>query len=249
MEGPSLFLAQEQLSPFKGKTILEVSGNSKIGIDRLKDQKVEDLFAWGKHLVFQFEDFAIRIHFLLFGTFEAEVNGVWVTGDYHRTKEPRLSLTFKNGVFKVYNGSIKVIEDKNIRQSYDFSIDIMSDNWNPQKAFNQLKSFPEEQIADVLLDQTVFSGVGNMIKNEVLSIVKVNPKTLVKDISDETLKNLIQVTKDFSWQFYLWRKEFQLRNNLKVHRKSVCPHCGEKLVREKTGKRQRWSYYCPHCQS
>jgi endonuclease-8 len=49
-------------------------------------------------------------------------------------------------------------------------------------------------------------------------------------------------------QFYAWRKEFQLRANLRMYQKGTCPRCGGKAVRKKTGKRERWSYWCPHCQ-
>ena len=69
MEGPSLVLAKEQLRPFKGKTVLAVSGNTKIGKERFVGQKVRDIFSWGKHLVFQFDGVALRFHFMLFGTF------------------------------------------------------------------------------------------------------------------------------------------------------------------------------------
>ena len=58
MEGPSLHLAAEQLQPFAGRRIQSVSGNSKIGIERLSGLKVNEIFAWGKHLVFQFDTFA-----------------------------------------------------------------------------------------------------------------------------------------------------------------------------------------------
>src|SRR3954465_3217452 len=84
MEGPSLYLAQQQLRPFARKTVLDVSGNTKIGKERLHGQRVREIFAWGKHLVFQLEGFAMRIHFMLFGSFEAEIDGKWVTGDYRR---------------------------------------------------------------------------------------------------------------------------------------------------------------------
>jgi endonuclease-8 len=248
MEGPSLYLAEKQLQPFKGKKVLEVSGNSKIGIERLLNQKVGDIFSWGKHLVFQFDDFAIRVHFMLFGTFEAEIEGEWVTGDYRRTKEPRLALNFENGQIKMYNCSIKLFEDPAIKQSYDFSSSIMSEKWNSKQAFSKVKKQPDEEIADMLLDQDVFAGVGNMIKNEVLSIVKVNPKRNIKDIEDQKLKEIIEVANSFSWQFYKWRQKFELTKHLKVHRRAVCPHCGERLTREKTGKRQRWAYFCPLCQ-
>ncbi len=121
----------------------------------------------------------------------------------------------------------------------------MSPDWNPQNALKNLKENGEEEVADVLLDQEIFAGVGNIIKNEVLSILKINPHTLIKNIKISKLKKLIIETHKFSHQFLKWRKVFKLRANLKVHRRGKCPHCGGKMIREKTGKRVRWSYYCP----
>ena len=49
----------------------------------------------------------------------------------------------------------------------------MSEKWNAPQALAHTKAFVELEIADVLLDQEIFAGVGNIIKNEILSIVKV----------------------------------------------------------------------------
>jgi endonuclease-8 len=248
MEGPSLFLASEQLTVFKGKKVKVVSGNTKIGKERLLGKKVMDVFSWGKHLVFQFDDFAIRTHFMLFGTYEATIDGTTMTGDYKRAYVPRLELQFENGDIKMFNCSIKFIESPNARETYDFSIDIMSPKWDPKKALSNVLQYPEEDIADVLLDQSIFSGVGNIIKNEVLSIVKINPKRKVKDLPEEKLKEIIETTHSFSWQFYKWRKKFVLIKHLKIHRKGSCPYCGGKVSHEVSGKRKRISHYCPVCQ-
>lgn len=248
MEGPSLYLAQKQLKAFKNQSIVIVNGNTKIGKERLLKKQVKDIFAWGKHLVFQFPDFAMRVHFLLFGTFEATINGVSVTGDYRRAREPRLKLEFQNGYIDMFNCSIKFIESSTAKKEYDFSIDIMSPKWNAVGALKNLKLHKSEEIADVLLDQTVFAGVGNIIKNEVLSILKIHPQTDVDSLSTAKLKALIKETHKFSHQFLKWREKFVLRKNLKIHRRSVCPHCGTKIIRQKTGKRDRWSYWCPVCQ-
>lgn len=249
MEGPSLFLAEEQLRPFKGRVVLRVRGNTKEDKERLRDQKVKDIFSWGKHLVFQFEAFAVRIHFLLFGTFEATVDDVPVTGDYKKkVREPRLALEFKNGHIEMYSCSVKIIEDSDLKASYDFSIDIMSPEWYSKQALAQMKKYPEEEIADVLLDQTIFAGVGNIIKNEVLSLVKINPRQKVSELSPATIRKIVQITREFSHQFYEWRKAFVLRKHLKIHRTKACPYCERPIKREKTGKRERWSYYCEVCQ-
>jgi endonuclease-8 len=67
MEGPSLYLAARQLKPFRGKTVLSVSGNTKIEKERILQKKVKAIFSWGKQLIIQFDEFALRTHFLLFG--------------------------------------------------------------------------------------------------------------------------------------------------------------------------------------
>src|SRR4051812_14863887 len=110
MEGPSLFLAESQLKDFKGKKILAVSGNTTIEKERFLHMEVKDIFAWGKHLLFQFKGFALKIHFMLYGTFSATINGVTVTGDYKKARVPRLAFTFDNGSIEMYNCSVKILE-------------------------------------------------------------------------------------------------------------------------------------------
>ena len=248
MEGPSLYLAARQLQPFKGKTVLSVSGNSKIEKERLLDKRVKSIFSWGKHLVIQFDEFALRTHFMLFGAFEATVNDSTLTGDYRRSYMPRLQLDFENGDIKLFNCSVKFLETGNARAGYDFTIDIMSPKWDAGQALDGVLSRPDDEIADLLLDQEIFAGVGNIIKNEVLWRVRIHPGTRVKDIQPTEIQNLIAETKKFSLLFYKWRKVFSLRKHLDIYQKSICPRCGAKVKREKTGKRNRVSHICPVCQ-
>jgi endonuclease-8 len=248
MEGPSLRLAEQHLKPFIGKRVLTVSGNSTLDQARLRRVVVRDIFAWGKHLVIQFDRFALRTHFLMFGTYEADVRGVTVTGDYARARLPRLALTFANGELRMFTCSVKFLEERKAKSTYDLSIDIMGRAWDKAKAMEQLNAHKAEQIADVLLDQTVFAGVGNIIKNEVLSLERINPMTVTGRLSPAQRRALIERTRKFSFQFLRWRKVFALRKNLRIHRQHNCPHCGGPVQRGKTGERQRGSYYCPKCQ-
>jgi endonuclease VIII len=248
MEGPSLYLAARQLKPFRGKTVRSVSGNTKIDKERMLEKKVKNIFSWGKHLVIQYDDFALRTHFLLFGAFEAEMNDSALTGDYRRSYAPRLQLDFENGNIKMFNCSVKFLETRNAKASYDFTIDIMSPKWDSDQAFDTISAKPEAEIADILLDQNIFAGVGNIIKNEVLWRASIHPATKVTDIPPSELRQLIAETKQFSLLFYRWRKVFLLRKHLDIYQKSICPRCGANVKREKTGKRNRISHFCPVCQ-
>lgn len=247
MEGPSLYLASQQLAPFKGQMVTRVFGSTAtLDVALLHQKKVKDIFSWGKHLVFQFDSFAVRIHFLMFGTFEATVKGKPVTGDYKKkVRVPRLAFVFRNGHVEMYSCAVKRVDSPAAKRDYDFSTNLMSKEWDPRQALKRMSAHPEEQVADVLLDQTIFAGLGNIIKNEILLLAQTRPTTLVRALAPAKRREIVALARSFSLQFYEWRKVFELRKHLKIHRKGICPLCGGKLIRAKTGLSGRWSYYCP----
>lgn len=249
MEGPSIHLAAEQLRPFTGRRILRVTGNSRIGIKRLNHRVVRDIFAWGKHLVFQFDRFALRVHFLLWGTFAATVGGVSVTGDYRRTGPPRLVLEFTNGEITMWSASLRFLETARARDLYDFSADVLSDTWNPRSALKKARLHADAEIADVLLDQGIFAGVGNIIKNEVLYRTRTSPFTRVGALSQRSLRAIAADARVFSFRFLELRRSFALRKHLEVYGRSACARCGGKINRKVHGSRKRRSFFCRVCQS
>jgi endonuclease-8 len=238
-EGPSIVILREELSQFKGKKVLAVSGNAKIELERMKGKKILDMRSWGKHFLICFYDFFIRIHLLMFGSYRV-----------NETKEaaPRLHLQFKNGEFNFYTCSVKLIEGK-VSDVYDWERDTMADEWNPAKAYKSLVKEEEELICDSLLDQEIFAGVGNIIKNEVLFLAKVQPASLVGDIPKKKLKEIVKLAREYCFDFLCWKRKFELKKHYQVHTRSVCPDCGSKIVlQQKMGKRRRRSFFCPNCQ-
>ncbi len=248
MEGPSIHLAAEQLRPFVGRRVEAVAGNSTIGIDRMAGKRLGEIFAWGKHLVLQFDRFALRIHFLLWGTYAADVRGVSVTGDYRRTGPPRLVLTFPNGVITVWSGSLRFVESGSARDEYDFTVDVLSATWDPRAAIRRVRQHRAAVIADVLLDQSIFAGVGNIIKNEVLYRTRTSPTAVVGRLSDRTLRAIVADARAFSFRFLELRRQYALRANLEIYGRSRCPSCGGKVSRLVHGARARRSFFCRVCQ-
>jgi endonuclease-8 len=248
VEGPSIRLAAEQLRPFVGRRILRVSGNSRAGIERLQRRTVRSIFAWGKQLLFQCEKFALRVHFMLWGTFAATVNGRSVTGDYRRSGAPRLILGFANGEITIWSASIKFIERAQARALYDFSADVLSRSWNAAAAIEKVRRYPDAEIADVLLDQSIFGGVGNIIKNEVLFRTRTSPFATVDSLSSRRLKAIVADARAFSFRFLALRRVFSLRKNLELYGRSICPVCHSKVRRRIHGQRQRRSFFCEVCQ-
>jgi endonuclease-8 len=248
MEGPSLYLAAEQLQPFVGRTVARVSGNSKIGIERLHHKRISRIFSWGKHLVVQFDGVALRVHFMLWGTFAATVEGASVTGDYRRSGAPRLVLEFSNGEITIWSASLRFLESSDAREEYDFTTDVLSDSWDRRAAIRKVRKHPTAQIADVLLDQSIFGGVGNIIKNEVLFRTRRSPFAKVSSLSPLALRRIVADARVFSFRFLELRREFVLRKHLEIYGRSVCPRCGDKVLRRVHGVRERRSFFCIACQ-
>lgn len=237
-EGPSLIIAKEEMQLFLKKKIVAVEGNSKIGIERLVSKKLLDIKTWGKHLLFCFDDFNIRIHFLMFGTY------------YINSKKdavPRLSLKFSKGELNLYSCAIKMVEEP-LDEIYDWKADVLSEVWDPKAARKKLKLIPETVVTDALLDQTIFSGVGNIIKNEVLYRIKVHPLTTVGALPPKKLTELINEAVNYSYDFLRWKREFTLRKNWLVHTKKTCQRDETKIIKEYLGKTARRTFYCPACQ-
>lgn len=114
---------------------------------------------------------------------------------------------------------VKLIKDISI---YDKEADVKSEEWNTAKAIKKLKETPKVKICHVLLDQQIFSGVGNIIKNEVLWRVKLHPETTIENITPTKLKNLMKEVVDYSFQFLEYKKQEHSPNTGKpITRKSA----------------------------
>jgi len=238
MEGPSIVILTDEVRVFKGKTIVNVEGNSKIDQSRLLNQKIIAFKSWGKHFLICFQTFSLRVHFLMFGSYRIN----------QRKKAPaRLSLQFENGEINLYSCSVKFIDEK-LDDVYDWEVDVMSKKWNPAKAIAALKKLKRTMLCDSLLDQEIFSGSGNIIKNEVLFKEKLHPETLVSALNNRQLKSLVDAVRSYSFDFYRWKKIYQLRKHWLVYSKKVCPRCNLTLIKKNTGKRNRRSFFCKNCQ-
>lgn len=237
-EGPSLFLFKEELQRFVGQKILEVSGNSKIDQQRLVGKKIREIKTWGKHMLFCFDDFTIRIHFLMFGTYR--INEA-------KDAAPRLRIKFQKDELNLYSTAIKMIEEP-LDEVYDWTADVLNNDWDPKAAKKKLKAIPDTMVTDALLNQTIFSGVGNIIKNEVLFRIKVHPESLVGALPPKKLNEMIKEASDYSYEFLAWKREFVLRKNWKVHTKKTCLRDETKISKEYLGKTNRRTFFCETCQ-
>jgi endonuclease-8 len=235
MEGPSLVIACEEFAPFLGRKVSKAVGTAKLPFQRIKGHPLSEVQSWGKHFLIRFESLQLRIHFLMFGSYR--INNA------RENRIPKLELSFGKDRIYFYSCAISVLEDppKNI---YDWSIDIMSPEWNPKKALAKVKAKPEAMVCDLLMDQEIFAGVGNIIKNEVLYNLALHPEVKVRDLTPKQLGSLVKEARSYSLQFYEWKKINQLKRHWHIFRKKTCPECGGPVTKKPTGKGQRLSHFC-----
>ncbi len=237
-EGPSIVILKEAVQQFKGKKIIKVEGNSKLDIQRLSGQKIIDFKSWGKHFIICFKDFSIRIHLMLFGSYRI---------NEEKDAVPRLKLVFAKGQLSFFACSIKFIEE-DINAVYDWASDVMNDNFSPKAARKKIKEIPDDLVCDALLNQNIFTGVGNIIKNEVLFRVRLHPETKMKDIPARKLTELIKEAQNYSFDFLKWKKAFVLKKHWLAYTKKKCPRDHVPFIKKYCGKTKRRTFYCEVCQ-
>src|SRR5689334_8169983 len=237
-EGPSIVILKESVKKFKGKKIASIGGNTKVDFSSLLNQKIVDFKSFGKNFFICFKHASIKIHYMLFGSYRI---------DERKETPPRLSLHFHEGELNFYACSVKMIAG-DLDAIYDWSADVMNEKWNAAKARKKLKGIPKALVCDALLNQAIFAGVGNIIKNEVLFRIKVHPKTEVGDLPPRKLTELVKEARQYSFDFLKWKKQYVLKKHWLVHTKKICPRDGSPIIKEYLGKTNRRTFYCDTCQ-
>jgi endonuclease-8 len=237
-EGPSIVILKEAVAPFKKKKIIAASGNTTIvDVKSLEGKVITDFKSWGKHFLICFRDKTIRIHFLLFGSYRI---------NEEKAAKPRLSLKFKAGELNFYSCSVKEIT-QDLDTVYDWSADVMNETWDSKKARKKLKN-NGTMICDALLDQDIFAGVGNIIKNEVCYRIRVHPESMVSALPPRKLTELINEAVKYSFDFLEWKKAFTLKKHWLAHTKKTCKRCNLPIQKKYSGKTKRRTFFCTNCQ-
>jgi endonuclease VIII len=238
-EGPSLIIAREELQTFVGGMLTDVSGSAKIDWSALKGQKMHKIQTWGKHLLLWIGNTTIRVHFLMFGTYYINSS---------KDRVPKMSLFFADGSFvHFYTCAVKQLTEP-LDALYDWEADVMNEQWNAVKAKQKLGRRPNLLVADALMDQTIFSGVGNIIKNEVCYRIGVHPASRTGALPKAKLNELVREAVNYSYDFLRWKKEGTLKKHWLAHTKKVCSRDGSPLSKEYIGESNRRTFYCPQCQ-
>jgi endonuclease-8 len=112
--------------------------------------------------------------------------------------------------------------------------------------FKRLDQQSSREIGDVLLDQQVIAGVGNILRIEILFRSHVHPKRRIGSLSKEEKTILVYWILQL---FRKWMREIKRKNTwIQIYRRSgkPCPNCGNPI--QFFRQAGRITYACPNCQ-
>jgi endonuclease VIII len=115
------------------------------------------------------------------------------------------------------------------------------------------------EIADLLLDQRIAAGIGNIYKSETLFEQRVHPRTRVDDLAPEKLRALYETAAKLMRLSLLTRRRSAVPLKRRPQPSSQrffvygragepCLDCKTPIVRFLQGDMARSTYYCPTCQ-
>ena len=94
-------------------------------------------------------------------------------------------------------GTLKFVYGKEemIKKLRSLGPDLLSDRIEPDFFVNRLREHDNKNITKVLMDQSIFAGVGNYVKAEALWLAEINPMKDVKHLDDDELLLLCETLK------------------------------------------------------
>lgn len=142
--------------------------------------------------------------------------------------------------------------------------DVLSEGFQAAEALQRIRDRGTTEIADVLLNQRVLAGLGNVYKSEVLFICRINPFTLVRDLSDIQLAAIVDsarrvlstnvseglalMTTYSGFRRTTGRGDPKERLWVYGRARLPCRRCGAAILVRKQGTDARLTYWCSECQ-
>ena len=269
-EMPEVETVRRTLTPLAvGKTIKRVDvwydkiivGDVKSFQQQLKGKTIKKIDRYGKYLLFRLGDLTIVSHLRMEGKYRL------ITADAPREKHEHLQFIFTDGSALRYDdvrkfGRLQLVEtgtERIVTGIKHLGPEALSPEFTEDYFAKALKN-KAKKIKNLLLDQTVVAGLGNIYVDEVLWQAKINPVAEPKDLTKQqvqdlyeainsTIKEAIKLGGTTVHSFL--NAEGQAggyQDRLEVYGRAGedCLRCGGKLVKIKVNG--RGTTYCPNCQ-
>jgi endonuclease-8 len=221
---------------------------------------IERVISEGKHLIIHFSgDLHLRTHMRMNGSWH-----IYKPGERWRMRrsDMRLVIETDEWVAVAFNVPIAEFHDSASLARQDDLLhigpDLLADEFDFDEAMRRIRERPDEEIADVLLNQRVVSGIGNEYKSEVLFVARIHPFRRVRDLDDEALLRILRTarklmianaTKRSSGRVTTFSLDPSQQQYVYGRSGKPCRRCGTRIRYAKQGKDARGTYWCEKCQT
>lgn len=248
-EGDTIWRTAAQLrDALVGKQLTDAK---PLGLSRLKGAGVIAVEPTGKHLVIRFDNgYALHSHMRMRGIWH-----VYGPGEKWHRPEWRLKalLQTSDAVAVCFDAPVVELIRNVVPVIGHLGPDILADDWNVHEVVRRARQLDDRPIAEVLLDQRVTAGIGNVYRCEALWQQRTNPWKVVRDLTDEQLAALYTTAREAmrsNLKPSTWRRSFPGYGRGAVHGRArrPCPRCGALIRSKGIGENPRTVYWCPGCQ-
>jgi len=272
-EGDTIFRAARTLhKALSGKTVTRFETVLAL-LARVDDQspiagrRIEEVRAAGKHLLFEFSgDLFLRTHMRMSGSWH-----IYRIGERWQRPRRDMRIVVETADFAAVGFSIPVAEliDRRALERHDelrrLGPDLLGSEIDEQEIIRRIRERNQKPIGELLLNQRVAAGIGNVYKNEVLFLCGVHPHTIAAQITDDQIRGLFATAatlmranvRDGTPQAittYTGLRRTTHRSDpssrLWVYSRGgePCRKCGTPIEFSKDGDDARVTYWCPSCQ-
>lgn len=196
-EGDTVHTLAAALTPLlKDACIERAAGRMLPRNSELAGRRVQHVYAKGKHLFMELDDGGVlRSHLGLYGSWHRYRSGeMW----HKPAWQASLVLWTAEWVLVCFNGrEVEWLRDGGVRHRntlHRLGPDLLDETFDHQSALLRAREqVPDDTpIIDVLLDQRLACGIGNIYKSEVLFIERVHPLTALGQVGEGGLAKLYQ---------------------------------------------------------
>ena len=270
-EGDTIFRAARTLNrALAGRTVTRFESVypalTRVDVDRpITGRAIEAVSSRGKHLLIAFSgDLVLHTHMRMHGSWHIYRPGERWQAPSHEMRivigtDAYVAVAFNVPIAEFLAGADLVRH----AQIQALGPDLADPSFDREDVRRRLAAHGDEPINDVLLNQQVLSGIGNVLKSEVLFVARLNPFTPVRAIDDATINRLIDaslrlmkmnITDSVSMPPGFGRRttgSLDPGAKLFVYGRSgkPCRKCGNPIEARKTGSDSRLTYWCPTCQA
>ncbi len=221
----------------------------------------------GKWLLLHFSgDLILVTHMLMSGSWH-----IYRPGERWKRPRNRMRVLLATSQFEAVAFDVPLARFHNARSLERHSSipglgpDLLARTFQKEEAAERLLMYSGEEVGNVLLNQQVMGGIGNVFKSEICFACGVHPFRKVSTLRPQEVDCLIATARRFlsanvtpvsgdAIVTYTGGRRTTGSSNeaarLWVYRRKggACRRCGTEIVMRKQGRGARSTYWCPQCQ-